>query len=93
MEMYFTLKSSFILNKDDNKSGIVFLFKPFLLVSCYPHGKVPGSDLKADSESVAFLDKLKLNLSVCHLIFNVHCQTHMFVLFTILYCTLSQCAW
>jgi len=68
MEMYFTLKSSFILNKDDNKSGIVFLFKLFLLVSCYPHGKVLGSDLKEDSESVAFLDKLKLNLSVCHLI-------------------------
>ena len=53
---------------DLDKSGIVFLFRPFLFVSCYPHGKVPGSDLDVDSESVAFLDKLKLNLSVCHLV-------------------------
>ena len=46
-----------------------FLFWPFLFVSCYPNGKVPGSDLDVDSESVAFLDKLKLNLnSVCHLV-------------------------
>ena len=63
------VKSSFILNMDLDKPGIVFLFRPFLFISwCYPHGKVPGSDSDVDSESVAFLDKLKLNLSVCHLI-------------------------
>jgi len=28
--------------------------------------EVPGADLDVDSESVAFLDKLKLNFSVCH---------------------------
>ena len=67
---------------DDDKSGIVFLFKPFLLVSCYPHGKVSGSDLKVDSEGVK---PFCLSLD-----FTVHCQTHMFVLFTILYCTLSN---
>ena len=39
---------------DLDKSGIVFLFRPFLFVSCYPHGKVPGSDLDVDSESVVF---------------------------------------
>ena len=48
------------------RSGIVFLFRPFLFVSCYPHEKVLGSDLDVDSESVAFLNKL--NLSVCHLV-------------------------
>ena len=83
--MYFTLKSSFILNMDDDKSGIVFLFKPFLLVSCYPRGKVPGSDIKVDSEGVK---PFCLELD-----FTVHCQTHIFVLLTILYCTLSQCVW
>ena len=66
--MYFTLKSSFILNMDDDKSGIVFLFKPFLLASCYPRGKVPGSDLKVDSEGVCnliLLDTVKLIRSYC----------------------------
>ena len=60
---------------DLDKSCIVFLFRPFLFVTCYPHsphGKVPGSDLDVDldvdSESVVFLDNLKLNLSVCHLV-------------------------
>ena len=47
------------------KSDIVFLFKPFLFVSCYPHGTVSGSDLNVHSESVTFLNKLKLNLSAC----------------------------
>jgi len=62
---------------DLDKSGIVFLFRPFLLVSCYTHGKVPGSDLNVDSESVLFD------------IFTVRCQTHMF--YCSQYCTLSQC--
>ena len=73
---------------DDDKSGIVFLFRLFLFVSYYPHGKVPGSDLDVVSENDVFLDKLKLNLSIIGFI--VHCQTQMFVLFTILYCKLSQ---
>jgi len=37
-------KSGFILKMNTVKSGIVFLFRPFLFVSWY-HGKVPGSDL------------------------------------------------
>jgi len=36
------VKSRFTLNMDLNKSGIVFLFRTFLLCSCYPYGKVPG---------------------------------------------------
>ena len=35
-----------------------------MIVSCYPHGKVPGSDINVHSESVTFLDKLKSNLSI-----------------------------
>ena len=40
-------EAEFFYGKQINmdKSGIVFLFRPFLFVSCYPHGKVPGSDL------------------------------------------------
>ena len=65
---------------DLDKSGIVFLFRPFLFVSCYPHsphGKVPGSD---------FFGLIKIKPFCLSLGFTVHCQTHMFVLFTILYC-------
>ena len=39
---------------DDDKSGIVFLFRLFLCVSFYPHGKVPGSDLDVVSANDAF---------------------------------------
>jgi len=39
---------------DDDKSGIVFLFRLFLFVSFYPHGKVPGSDLDVVSANDAF---------------------------------------
>ena len=36
---------------DLDKSRIVFLLRPFLFVSCYPRGKVPGSYLNVDSEN------------------------------------------
>ena len=36
---------------DLDKSRIVFLLRPFLFVSCYPRGKVPGSYLNVDLEN------------------------------------------